>query len=128
MHLPHTPLLGDITTSPPFLHRASINSTKPDPAFSCSVLRVGVRVVAQNSPGLTHFVTLYSRIQNFRPAKGKLLKACLHRAFAFAIFCIIQCRKRFHPSLVSMGDANANARCKQGLMFSVVNIWWKNLA
>ena len=38
------------------------------------------------------------------------LKACLHRVFVFAFFCIIQCRKRFHPSLVSMGDANA--RCK----------------
>ena len=43
------------------------------------------------------------------------LKACSHRAFAFAIFCIIQCRKRFHLSLVSMGDANANARCKQAI-------------
>ena len=38
------------------------------------------------------------------------LKACLHQAFAFAFFCKILCRKRFHPSLVSMGDANA--RCK----------------
>ena len=42
-----------------------------------------------------------------------IVKACLHRAFAF--FCIIQCRKRFYLSLVSMGDANANARCKQAL-------------
>ena len=41
--------------------------------------------------------------------KFHCIKACLHRAFAF--FCIIQYRKRFHPSLVSMGDANA--RCKQ---------------
>ena len=39
-----------------------------------------------------------------------LVKACLHRAFAFAFCCIIQCRKRFHPSLVSMGDANARAQ------------------
>ena len=31
-----------------------------------------------------------------------------HGAFAFAFFCTIQCGKRFHPSLVSMGDPNAN--------------------
>ena len=41
------------------------------------------------------------------------LKACSHRAFVFAIFCTIQCRKRFHLSLMSMGDANA--RYKQAL-------------
>ena len=46
--------------------------------------------------------------------------ACSHRAFAFAIFCIIQCRKRFHLSLVSMGDANANARCKQAFILLMV--------
>ena len=41
------------------------------------------------------------------------LKARLHREFACAFFCIIECRKRFHPSLVSMGDANA--QCETGL-------------
>ena len=40
-------------------------------------------------------------------------EACLHRAFVFAVFCIIQCRKHFHPSMVSMGDANASTRCKR---------------
>ena len=43
---------------------------------------------------------------------GLDVKACLHRAFAFTFFCIIQCRQHFHPSLVSMGDANTNACCK----------------
>ena len=38
------------------------------------------------------------------------IKARLHRAFAF--FCINQCKKRFHPSLLSMGDANTNVRWK----------------
>ena len=41
------------------------------------------------------------------------VKVRLHRVFAFVFFCIIQCRKRFHPLLVSMGDANA--RCKRAL-------------
>ena len=41
---------------------------------------------------------------------SRTLRACSHRAFAFAIFCIIQCRKRFHLSLVLIGDANARCR------------------
>ena len=41
------------------------------------------------------------------------LKSRLHRAKAFAFFYIFQCGKRLHPSLLSMGDANA--RCKRAL-------------
>ena len=41
------------------------------------------------------------------------VKARLLRAKTFAFFCMFQGRRR----LVSMGDANANARCKRAFMF-----------
>ena len=39
----------------------------------------------------------------------------------YTFFCIFQCRKRLHPSLVSVGDANANAWCKRALKPLLLN-------
>ena len=51
------------------------------------------------------------------------VKAHLHEAKAFVYFSVFPCRKRLHPSLVSMGDANASVRCKQAFNTWLQKFW-----